>query len=751
MNPNPRELVAALGGKWLGFSGDVCCPAHPDTKPSLRVLEGAHGKVLWHCHAGCSQEAVRAALVARGLWHDGSKDERAKSHPRQCRGQAPIREHFYENAAGEVVFCNAKYPDGVGWRPWSKIGDRWQPNAHCRIPYLLPEIIKSTDAAIILTEGERDADTLRTLGFTASSFKDWKPKWNHYLEPFGVVIALGDDDGSGDRQLNRFDPGREVLRFSAQELHARVGATGKDVTELHLAVGTEKLTAALHELFGEELTRHPRKKAKAGDKETKEKRKLSTLAFDVILKEFDDESGLFNTPAAECFAHVRVDGHHETWPILSRGFRRWVNHLTYDAMGHVLKADQFRELIGILDATAYATGHVRKVHLRTGEHDGKIYIDLADDEWRAVEVAPDGWRLISNPPLRFRRTAGMRPLPVPVRGGSLDDLRPFLNVASEGDFVLVVSWLVAALAGRSPYPALEVTGEQGSAKSTMTAALRFFVDPNAAPIRSLPREERDLFVTASNAHVLAFDNVSSLPYWLSDALCRLSTGGGWSCRQLYTDSDEVIFDGTRPMVMNGIVDFVDRPDLADRTIRIVLTAIAENIRRPETSLWSAVERARPRILGALLDMVAFGLRELPEVRLERLPRMADFALWMTACEGAVWKRGTFLRAFEANRREMVENVLEGDPVTAAVRSLMDACGRWRGTATGLLEALAEHVDEGTRKSRGWPSTPRALSARLRRGATFLRKVGIETRFDDREGRARNRLIHIEHRLNDDGG
>ncbi|MBK8209100.1 MAG: toprim domain-containing protein [Rhodospirillales bacterium] len=635
--------------------------------------------------------------------------------------------------------------------PWSKIGDQWQPNAHCRIPYALPEIIKSTNAAIILTEGERDADTLRQLGFTASSFKDWKPKWNQYLEPFCVVIALGDYDKAGDAQLNRFDPGREVLRFSTQELHARVGASGKDVTEVHRAVGTEKLTAALHALFGEELTRHQRKKPKPGEKEKKEKKKLSTLVFDIILKEFHDDAGLFNTPADECFGHVRVGGHCETWPILSRGFRRWVNHLTYDAMGHVLKADQFRELIGMLDATAYAAGDVRRVHLRTGEHEGKIYLDLADEEWRAVEVGPDGWRVISNPPVRFRRTAGMRPLPVPVRSGSLDDLRPFLNVANESDLVLIVSWLVAALAGRSPYPALEVTGEQGSAKSTMTAVLRFFVDPNAAPIRSLPREERDLFIAASNGHVLAFDNVSSLPFWLSDALCRLSTGGGWSCRQLYTDSDEVIFDGTRPTVMNGIVDFVDRPDLADRTIGIVLTAIAEDVRRPGDGVVVRRRAGAPGILGALLDMVAFGLRELPEVRLERLPRMADFALWATACEGAVWKRGTFLQAFEANRREMVENVLEGDPVTASVRSLMDACGTWRGTATGLLGALAEHVDDGTRKSKGWPATPRALSARLRRGATFLRKVGIETRFDDREGHARNRLIHIEHRLNDDEG
>ena len=154
--------------------------------------------------------------------------------------------------------------------------------------------------------------------------------------------------------------------------------------------------------------------------------------------------------------------------------------------------------------------------------------------------------MVENPPVRFRRPAGMQPLPVPVQGGSVEVLRSFLNVQSDTDFVLVVAWALAVLRNRGPYPVIVLSGEQGSAKSTFSAILRSLLDPNTAPLRALPREDRDLFIAASNGHVLAFDNVSGLPSWISDTLCRLATGGGFAVRQLYTDQDEVLFDAARP-------------------------------------------------------------------------------------------------------------------------------------------------------------------------------------------------------------
>jgi hypothetical protein len=166
--------------------------------------------------------------------------------------------------------------------------------------------------------------------------------------------------------------------------------------------------------------------------------------------------------------------------------------------------------------------------------------------WRAIEIDTAGWRVIDKPPVRFRRAAGMRPLPMPVRGGSVDTLRSFLNVQSDNDFVLAVAWALAVLRNCGPYPVLILSGEQGSAKSTFSSILRALLDPNTAPLRALPREDRDLFIAASNGHVLAFDNVSGLPPWISDTLCRLATGGGFAVRQLYTDQDEVLFDASRP-------------------------------------------------------------------------------------------------------------------------------------------------------------------------------------------------------------
>ena len=187
-------------------------------------------------------------------------------------------------------------------------------------------------------------------------------------------------------------------------------------------------------------------------------------------------------------------------------------------------------------------------------------------------------------------------------------------------------------------------------------------------MRALPREDRDLFIAASNGHVLAFDNVSGLPGWISDTLCRLATGGGFAVRQLYTDQDEVLFDAARPVILNGIEEIVTRPDLADRAVFLTLQPIPEEHRRPEQELWAAFDAERPRVLGVLLDAVVEGLKRLPETRLEKLPRMADFALWATACETALWPGGTFWSAYCGNRDEAVEGVIDADPIATAVRA-----------------------------------------------------------------------------------
>jgi putative DNA primase/helicase len=147
----------------------------------------------------------------------------------------------------------------------------------------------------------------------------------------------------------------------------------------------------------------------------------------------------------------------------------------------------------------------------------------------------------------------MRSLPEPEGGSSIEELRRFVNVRSDDDFTLVVAWLVMALRPRGPYPTPVANGEQGSGKSVFCRMLlRSLVDPSAAPIRAIAKDDRDLIVSAINSWVLAFDNLSTILGWLSDALCRLATGGGFATRMLHTDHEEMIFEGARSCSMASL-------------------------------------------------------------------------------------------------------------------------------------------------------------------------------------------------------
>jgi hypothetical protein len=449
---------------------------------------------------------------------------------------------------------------------------------------------------------------------------------------------------------------------------------------------------------------------------------------------------VFHNPGGVAFADLITDGHRETWPIRSKRFRSWVRRCYYHATGAVPGGAMIASALDLLEARAQFDAPERAVSMRVAEYAGRIYLDLADEHWRAVAIGADGWRVIGCPPVRFRRSPGILPLPVPERGSSIEILRPFLNLASQKDFVLIVAWLLAALRPGRPYPLLAISGEQGSAKTVLSKVLRALVDPNVAPVRALPRDERELMIAANNGHVLAFDNLSGLPPWLSDALCRIASGGSFAVRRLYTDDEEVLFQASRPTILNGIEDVIGRADLADRTICLTLGSIGEEQRRSEAALWREFERARPAILGALLDAVANGLRTVDSVQPGRLPRMADFTLWATACETALWPTGTFSDAYTANRKAAIESIIDMDQVAACVRELMIEQDVWMGTAADLWRvAVQRSSQKGESTSR--IRNPGVLAGHLRRAQTFLQALGVEITFS-REGRAGTRVIRM---------
>ncbi len=455
---------------------------------------------------------------------------------------------------------------------------------------------------------------------------------------------------------------------------------------------------------------------------------------------------LFHTPDGKAYATIAAGGHREHWPVNGKGFRVWLAHHYYRAQGRAPGSQALQDAIGALTGRALFDGPEYPAPVRLADHDGAIWLDLGNAAWEAVRIDATGWTIVPEPPVRFRRPRGLAALPLPVAGGTLAALRPFVNCPAADDWRLVLAWLLAACRPSGPYPLLALHGEQGSAKSTTAKVLRALVDPRTMPLRGDPRDERDLAIAANNAWIVAFDNLSRLPGWFSDALCRLATGGGFGTRELYSDDEEVFFDLTRPVLLNGIEDLATRSDLLERSIVRYLPAIPEGERRTEAAFWRDFEAARPALLGALLTTVGAALAALPGVTLDRAPRMADFAHWITAAEPALgWAPGTFAGAYEGNRAAVNDLALDASPVALVMRTFAAAyppSAPWEGTAKDLLAALGEHAAEGATKDRDWPKTPRALAGALRRYAPNLRAAGVTVAYRKEAGGDRRRLITL---------
>jgi len=438
---------------------------------------------------------------------------------------------------------------------------------------------------------------------------------------------------------------------------------------------------------------------------------------------------LFHTPDHQTFAVIKSEGHQETWATKSGYFDLWLRIQAYKAMHKIPSAQMIKDAKGLIEGEALINSPVQTVHIRFAQHEEDIYMDLANPFWQQVKVTKNGFDVIPAEisPVRFLRTQAMLELPCPIPlDESLTALWGFLNLEHEGDQALILSWLLGATRPNGPFPILMLQGEQGTAKSTTAKLLCSLLDPSSLESRALPKSERDLAISATRAWNLNFDNVSHLEGWLSDAFCRVSTGGGLSTRSLYTNSDETIFSLKRPLILNGISDIATRHDLADRCVIVNLPPIPEEKRRALREMWESWLKARPKILGALLIAVSTALRNIGQVKLEKSPRMADFAEWVTAAEPSLpWEKGNFLTQYALNREYLVEVGLESDEVGSAILDFMRRRKEWSGTPSDLLKELNGIVSKSIQRRKYWPKRPNTLSSRIARVAPVLRKKGIE--------------------------
>jgi len=475
-----------------------------------------------------------------------------------------------------------------------------------------------------------------------------------------------------------------------------------------------------------------------------------------VLLRLASSARAFRSVDGRLYARVPVGDRHEIYGIKSEQLRDWLIDGYRVDCGALATNWAINRVLASLEARARFDGGTPPVFIRVGRHgsgnDSSYYLDLGDPSGRAVKIGADGWSVVDRPGVHFRRPEGLLPLPGPSRDGSIEPLRSYVNL-TESDFRLLIGWLAAALRPIGPYPVLTIYGEQGSAKSTLARVVQMLIDPQAFSLLAEPGSLRDLMVIAVNGWLLAFDNISVVPDWLSDGLCRLSTGGSFAARALYSNDDRRIIHARRPVILNGIEDFVRRGDLADRGVFLHLRPIDPTQRLTEQEFWELFNQDYPRIFGGVLDAVVGGLRELPSIRLREVPRMAEYASFGEAVgRGLGWPAESFLSAYNDNRWDATIAALEDSLMAGTLLRLIGpVVKQWSGTITKLQTALTQIVGKKTAASARWPKTSSTLGNELRRIAPQLRMHGLSINFEkNREGRlvtlttAHVRIIQAPH-------
>lgn len=440
----------------------------------------------------------------------------------------------------------------------------------------------------------------------------------------------------------------------------------------------------------------------------KEKKSASTILVELAMQSFT----------------FGVSTNGETFAIPKRGskvvsmlrgaktsLRGQLARLYFQQQGRAAPQQALADALLVIEGMAQESEEV-ELYLRVARHHHDLWLDLGDDTGRAVRVTSAGWT-IEEPPMLFKRTALMGALPEPERGGSLDELWEKLNV-TKADRPLVAAWLATAMYFDCPHPVLSLFGEQGTGKTTAAKMLVAILDPGPVPIRKPPRDSESWVTAAAGSWVVALDNLSDVQPWLSDSICRAVTGDGDVRRKLYTDGEHSVFSFRRAIILNSIDLGGNRGDLAERMLPIHLEVIPDSERMAEAEIWPSWKKAHPRILGALLDLVAGINAALPSVELANKPRMADFAKVLAAADMVIGTSG--LSHYLAKQTALATDSLSGDPFMVEVLDKLDR--PFEGTASDLLLRLTPE-----KPPRGWPNHGRSVTTRLKRHSPALRKSG----------------------------
>ncbi|WP_448553320.1 hypothetical protein [Thalassotalea montiporae] len=427
--------------------------------------------------------------------------------------------------------------------------------------------------------------------------------------------------------------------------------------------------------------------------------------------------------------HIEIvnQGQQQVISMFGQDFQDWLRKSFYDAFGRPLRSYDIKDAIEHLSSMAKFSGRKVVTALRLAYSDNNCYIDLGNEKREVMKITKDGYVIDKAPAVYFIQSKMAAALPIAQEGGDLTLLRDkYLNLGSEESWILVTVYLVAAFFDLPSKPFILLNGEQGSSKSTTTRLIRELIDPSKVKAQTTPSSKNDLLLSALNNALVCIDNASKLSPKLMDIACQLCTGAGFSKRRLYTDTDLVSFEITRLLIINGIdADIITAPDLLSRCIQLILPAIDKSKRVAETQLWKDFASDKPKILGALYDLVSKVLAIHESIDLKESTRLTDFCRIGVAVETVLgWEAGAFMAAMNNMQSEALAVALDYDSTASAIMKIMKKQSKWKGTAEQLLSKMNLICDLDVTRDAKWPRSARALGIRLVKITPALREQGI---------------------------
>ena len=369
---------------------------------------------------------------------------------------------------------------------------------------------------------------------------------------------------------------------------------------------------------------------------------------------------------------------------------------------------------------------------------------MADEKWRCIRITKEGWRLVSKAPsplfVRYNQTRQSEP-DRNYEASIFDRFLDLTNIKSEDEHnkLLLKVYIVSLLIPDVPHVMLVLHGEKGSAKSTLQTLIKLLVDPSKPTLLTIHNDRTEFIQQLAHNYVVYYDNVKHTPTWLSDEACKAVTGIGQTKRKLYTDDDDIVYEYKRCLGFNGINISITEPDALDRSMMIELNRIVKEKRRVESEIIADFLQLRPKLLAYIFDILVKTLQLKSTMKLDDLPRMADFALWGEAIARSMgYKELEFIDAYYDNIGKQNVEAVENNPLGQAIARFFEkevkdnSQGFWQGSPAELLEQLEKIAQENkiNTNQKSWPKEVRWLTRRLNEiRSNLLEGLGIEVIID----------------------